>query len=120
MKSITRQAISTYCALIGILFLIIAARDIYSNGVYLVWGITVSLIVGIGITLKAKMHWVAFYQYILVLFYNPLIIAYIAGKQSSTIDVIIGISFFLIGLFYFSFTGIDSIANDSLSPSLKK
>lgn len=98
MKKISNQTASIFYVLTGIYFLIAAARDVFAYGELFEWGMFILLVIGVVISMVIKATWIAFYSYVLILFYNPLILAGISGKNSSIADVCIGISYFLIGL----------------------
>lgn len=84
----------------GILFLLLAVRDIMSFESQLEWILFIILLAGIGVSYQIKVNWFAFYHYILLIFYNPLFLVSHNIQNSYIADIGVGISFFLIGLYW--------------------
>lgn len=90
--------ISTFYAVVGLCFLFAAAREVYSFSTVIIWGIFIILCTGTVLALYLKASWLAYYQYIILLFYNPLVFQQLHVKDTFIGDIGIGILFFLIGL----------------------
>lgn len=87
-----------YYLFTGIIFLSTAIRNIFAFEVLLEWILFLCLIVGIIVSYNARVVWFAYYNYILILLYNPLFLVYHNIEYSYLIDICVGISFFLMGL----------------------
>lgn len=107
MKKIANPLASTFYAASGIFFLISATREIYAFSSLIEWGMFIVVCIGIFVSLYIKAFWIAFYYYLLVLFYNPLILGIIDVKETFIADIVVGLTFFFIGLHWKKFISQD-------------
>lgn len=73
-------------------------RDIVPYETHLEWILFAMLIIGLFLSLIVKVRWFAFYYLLLIIFYNPLFLVFHNIQNSYMADIIIGASFFIIGL----------------------
>jgi hypothetical protein len=97
-KKLSASFISSYYALAGVFFLFSSARDVFNHVSEIEWIMFICIGIGMFLSFYIKALWIAYYHYVLILFYNPLILSQITTKDSLIADIIIGMSFFLIGL----------------------
>jgi hypothetical protein len=102
-KKTSATFISSYYAFAGIFFLFSSARDVFNHISEIEWVMFLCIGIGMFLSFYVKTLWIAYYHYVLILFYNPLILSQITTKDSFIADIVIGISFFLIGLHWDKF-----------------
>lgn len=90
--------VSIFYATIGLCFLFAAVREVLTFSIAIIWILFIVLCVGTVLSIYLRAKWLAYYQYVLLLFYNPLIFQQLRIKDTFIADILIGILFFFIGL----------------------
>lgn len=103
MEKLDTKHLSVYYVGSGMVFILYAMRNIYAFDSLAEWGIFITICIGIVVSLQSRVLWIAFYYYLIALFYNPLVLSKIHARETLIADVLIGFSFFLIGLHWRKF-----------------
>ena len=89
----------------GFAFLTAILRDFFPFEHYIEWIIFLTLIVGVVFSIFVRVRWFAFYCGVLALFYNPLFLVFHDIQNSKIVDIILAMSFFMIGLNWQKYEG---------------
>ena len=90
--------VTYYFLFIAILFLLSSTRSYLINEVMVEWMLFLSIIGGVYITTRVRATWIVFYNFILILFYNPFFLVFHNIQYSYIADIGIAVSFFFLAL----------------------